>query len=86
MRIKLFLSIVLVCSFSLQAQIRGGKKFVASNLSASKIENGFSSNLPIRRVIRYSNGVAYIERRGGVSGNAEVNLSFKQSQVDDVLK
>jgi hypothetical protein len=42
--------------------------------------------LPIRRVILYSNGVAYIERRGLVSGNAEVNLSFKQSQVDDVLK
>jgi hypothetical protein len=42
--------------------------------------------LPIRRVILYSNGVAYIERRGMVSGRAEVNLSFKQSQVDDVLK
>ena len=42
--------------------------------------------LPIRRVILYSNGVAYIERRGIISGNAEVNLSFKQSQVDDVLK
>jgi len=34
----------------------------------------------------YSNGVAYIERRGTVSGHAEINLSFKQSQVDDVLK
>ena len=44
------------------------------------------NQLPIRRVILYSNGVAYIERRGLVSGNAEVNLSFKQSQVDDVLK
>lgn len=43
-------------------------------------------SLPIRRVILYSNGVAYIERRGMVSGHAEVNLSFKQSQVDDVLK
>jgi hypothetical protein len=43
-------------------------------------------SLPIRRVILYSNGVAYIERRGQVSGHAEVNLSFKQSQVDDVLK
>ncbi len=44
------------------------------------------STLPIRKVILYSNGVAYIERRGMVSGNAEVSLSFKQSQVDDVLK
>ncbi|HEX6183824.1 MAG TPA: carboxypeptidase regulatory-like domain-containing protein [Pyrinomonadaceae bacterium] len=42
--------------------------------------------LPIRRVILYSNGVAYIERRGTVTGHAEVDLSFKQSQVDDVLK
>jgi hypothetical protein len=37
-------------------------------------------------VILYSNGVAYIERRGFVTGDAEIDLSFKQSQVDDVLK
>src|SRR5689334_7566608 len=42
--------------------------------------------LPIHRVILYSNGVAYVERRGAVSGHAEINLPFKQSQVDDVLK
>jgi hypothetical protein len=48
--------------------------------------NAPGQTLPIRRVILYSNGVAYIERRGMVSGHAEVNLSFKQSQVDDVLK
>ena len=45
-----------------------------------------AQTLPIRRVILYSNGVSYIERRGIVSGDAEINLSFKQSQVDDVLK
>jgi hypothetical protein len=42
--------------------------------------------LPIRRVVLYSNGVAYFERRGMVTGRAEINLPFKQSQVDDVLK
>ena len=42
--------------------------------------------LPIRRVVLYSNGVAYFERRGTVTGQAEINLPFKQSQVDDVLK
>jgi hypothetical protein len=46
----------------------------------------FRNSLPIRRVILYSNGVAYIERRGIVRNHAEVGLSFKQSQVDDVLK
>jgi Carboxypeptidase regulatory-like domain len=45
-----------------------------------------AQTLPIRRVILYSNGVAYIERRGTVTGRAEIALSFKQSQVDDVLK
>lgn len=42
--------------------------------------------LPLKRIIFYSNGVAYFERRGKVTGNAEINLPFKQSQVDDVLK
>src|SRR5690349_15796593 len=42
--------------------------------------------LPIRRVILYSNGVAYFERRWPVTSHAEINLTFKQSQVDDVLK
>ena len=45
-----------------------------------------AQTLPIRRVILYSNGVAYIERRGTVTGHASIDLSFKQSQVDDVLK
>ena len=45
-----------------------------------------TQTLPIRRVILYSNGVAYVERRGTVTGRAEIALSFKQSQVDDVLK
>ena len=44
------------------------------------------SELPLKRVILYSNGVAYFERRGTVTGHAEINLAFKQSQVDDVLK
>jgi hypothetical protein len=30
--------------------------------------------------------VAYFERRGKVTGHAEINLSFKESQMDDVLK
>ena len=49
-------------------------------------QNALVQSLPIRRVTLYSNGVAYIERRGAVTGHAEISLSFKQSQVDDVLK
>jgi hypothetical protein len=78
---------VAVCSLSAHAQVRGIKRPVATNqISTSAIENAGVNKLPIRRVILYSNGVAYVERRGFVTGNAEVSLSFKQSQVDDVLK
>jgi hypothetical protein len=45
-----------------------------------------SSPLPVRRVVLYGNGVAFVERRGRVAGRAEVRLPVKPSQVDDVLK
>ena len=84
MRIKFFLALVLVCSISMQAQVRGNKRI--TKVSQPEIKQAVANTLPIKRVSLYSNGVAYIERRGIVSGNAEINLSFKQSQVDDVLK
>lgn len=87
MRIIDLLLIVFVCSILVPAQVRGPKRpAVPVHIPASAVENAGVNRLPIRRVILYSNGVAYIERRGMVTGNAEVNLSFKQSQVDDVLK
>ncbi|MEP6789092.1 MAG: hypothetical protein ABJB40_11715, partial [Acidobacteriota bacterium] len=87
MRIRNLLLIVFVCSISAQAQVRGTKRGIKPvQIPAAAIENAGVNKLPIRRVILYSNGVAYVERRGIVTGNAEVSLSFKQSQVDDVLK
>lgn len=86
MRLKLFLALLLLCSVSVPAQIRAAPKTVITKPAKTIVQDANSAQLPIRRVILYSNGVAYIERRGIVSGNAEINLSFKQSQVDDVLK
>ncbi|HEX8638396.1 MAG TPA: hypothetical protein VF692_10060, partial [Pyrinomonadaceae bacterium] len=86
MRIKILLALVLVCSFSAPAQLRANKRISRIQPANPTSQASNSSQLPIRRVVLYSNGVAYIERRGMVSGNAEINLSFKQSQVDDVLK
>lgn len=86
-KIKFFLSLALVCSISVQAQVRSNKRVASINQSTNtEIKQNAVNQLPIRRVSLYSNGVAYIERRGIVSGDAEINLSFKQSQVDDVLK
>ena len=86
MNIKFLLVLVLLSAVSMPAQLRAKQKPFVNKPVNSAIENANSTQLPIRRVILYSNGVAYIERRGIISGNAEINLSFKQSQVDDVLK
>jgi hypothetical protein len=87
MKTKAFLLlIVFVCFISAQSQTTRRRNIGPRPAVKSFVASNPVSELPIRRVILYSNGVAYIERRGFVSGNAEINLSFKQSQVDDVLK
>jgi hypothetical protein len=84
--VKVFL-MVLVCLTVGQTQITAQVKVRRNMKPIAAIQNSPANvQLPIRRVILYSNGMVYIERRGIVSGNTEVNLSFKQSQVDDVLK
>ncbi len=84
MKKTIVLLLVLVCHVGGFSQTVRNKWVTAT--PAPVLARDAVNQLPIRRVILYSNGVAYIERRGFVSGNAEVNLSFKQSQVDDVLK
>ncbi len=87
MRTKILLSLLLLCSISVPAQVRVNRRTAPIRQSVnSEIKQTAVNQLPIRRVSLYSNGVAYIERRGIVSNDAEINLSFKQSQVDDVLK
>ena len=94
MKAKLFLLALLLpslCAPHAFAQRRARAAAAVAGAAAPTTERaaarpGVAQALPIRRVILYSNGVAYIERRGTVTGHAEVDLSFKQSQVDDVLK
>src|SRR5947199_8826812 len=82
-RITLLLIVVSLLSINSFPQVRRATRMLAPQTAATRPN---TQALPIRRVILYSNGVAYIERRGMVSGHAEINLSFKQSQVADVLK
>ena len=88
MKLRTFLVLMLVCSTFGQtfANPRFANKTTRTNAPVFANSADETQTLPIRRVILYSNGVSYIERRGIVSGDAEINLSFKQSQVDDVLK
>src|ERR1700694_1505291 len=89
---KRVLLFAVLCLFSVQPQAQTRHRRSASASRPIALRNAPSeisasqSTLPIRRVILYSNGVAYIERRGVVNNHAEIALSFKRSQVDDVLK
>jgi hypothetical protein len=87
---KTLLIFILIFAFATpnQAQTRRAARAAATPrpVSGQSVRSQFPQSLPIRRVILYSNGVAYIELRGLVEGHAEISLSFKQSQVDDVLK
>ena len=62
MRIRKLVLIVFVCSISASAQVRGTRRVANPvHIPASAVENAGVNKLPIRRVILYSNGVAYIE-------------------------
>lgn len=49
-------------------------------------EKAAVDNLPITRITLYRSGVASMQRRGMVDGNAKVQLRFTTDQVNDILK
>jgi hypothetical protein len=44
------------------------------------------SHLPMSQVILFNSGVGYFQREGEVSGNAQLDLAFPASDVNDLLK
>ena len=46
----------------------------------------FAADLPLRDVVLFSSGVGYFSREGAVDGDAEVELSFRTAQINDLLK
>jgi hypothetical protein len=45
-----------------------------------------STALPVRSVSLFTSGVSYVERDGQVSGEAVVPLTFRTTQINDILK
>src|SRR4029079_2668401 len=43
-------------------------------------------SLPITRVVLFNSGVGYFSRSGEVEGDARVDLSFQEQDVNDLLK
>ncbi|HZS47674.1 MAG TPA: hypothetical protein VFC63_21575, partial [Blastocatellia bacterium] len=80
---SLVLIVLLACA-PFTAQTKSSKRPMVAKVETAVAKP--TKTLPLKRLVLYSNGVAYFERRGTVTDNAEVELPFKQSQVDDVLK
>ena len=53
---------------------------------ASGQEGKPTADLPIRRVVMFSSGVAFFEHAGTVEGTAEVELQFDARDINDLLK
>src|SRR5205807_4027794 len=44
------------------------------------------STLPLTRIVLYKHGVGHFEREGSIEDDAVLSLTFRQSEVSDVLK
>jgi len=52
-----------------------------NNISAAS-----TTALPIKKVVLFSSGVGYFERRGEIDGNSRVDLTFQVRDINDLIK
>jgi hypothetical protein len=87
MRRMLFALLPAVFAVSLAAQPPKKPTVKAASLAAAPIApQGAISDLPVRKVVLYKNGVGYFEHAGAVNGNERVAIDFTSSQLNDVLQ
>lgn len=58
----------------------------AQKLEKPSNQSNQIGQLPVKRVILYSHGVGYFERKGMVAGSENIELEFNTKQMNDVLK
>jgi hypothetical protein len=52
----------------------------------NNVAGAIAPNLPIKKVVLFSSGVGYFERKGEVDGNARVDLTFQVRDINDLIK
>src|SRR5207253_5042939 len=63
-----------------------GADTLAGAPDAAKQDVKPAVNLPITRVVLFNSGVGYFSRSGEVEGDARVDLSFQEQDINDLLK
>ncbi len=64
----------------------GADKLVGAAPEAAKQDVKPAVSLPITRVVLFNSGVGYFSRSGEVEGDARVDLSFQETDINDLLK
>ncbi len=83
MRIRYFaLAILLGTAFV----VSGFGVGTAESSSAKAAQKQNMTDLPISRVVLFSSGVGYFQRTGRLTGDQVVELTFRRSDVNDLLK
>lgn len=84
---------MLLASAAAAALVSAGIVWFASTTGAQDQNNAggngkkaLEGSLPIRQVVLFNSGVGYFQREGDVDGNAQVELSFPTSDINDLLK
>src|SRR5262245_12429997 len=60
--------------------------FAAGGANEAKQDLKPATTLPITRVVLFNSGVGYFSRSGEVEGDARVDLTFPESDINDLLK
>jgi hypothetical protein len=58
----------------------------ATAATALRAEGPQGTNLPLKRVVLFSSGVGFFEHAGRVKDDAKVDMMFKTSDINDLLK
>jgi hypothetical protein len=64
----------------------GADKLLDAAQEAGKQDVRPAVELPITRVVLFNSGVGYFSRSGEVQGDARVDLSFQEDDINDLLK
>ena len=74
------------CSRYVQSFLVLGLLFGGMMAKGTRAADEKGPQLPLKKVVMFSSGVGYFERRGDVEGNAKVELKFNVRDINDLLK
>ncbi|MCZ2342694.1 MAG: hypothetical protein LC104_13030, partial [Bacteroidales bacterium] len=61
-------------------------RLISNTVDAAQADPQLTTALPVSRVVLFNSGVGYFAREGTVTGDARVDLTFLERDVNDLLK